>query len=93
MRVTCSAKFRNVVVLIAGTDVAELLIRVYDRRLSCYRGANFFPQSSDGLDVENLGNGALMTFAIITPVLLVGYLMDGIDYVQNLFLESVYFWP
>ena len=41
------------------------------------------------MDVENLGNGALMTYAIITPILFAAYLIDGIDYVQNLFLESV----
>ena len=30
-----------------------------------------------------------MTYAIITPILFAAYLIDGIDYIQNLFLESV----
>jgi hypothetical protein len=51
----------------------------------------FIYQGDDGLDLENLGNGALMTWAIITPILFAAYLIDGIDYIQNLFLESVRF--
>jgi len=47
-------------------------------------------KGDDGLDVENLGNGALMTYAIITPILFAAYLIDGIDYIQNLFLESLW---
>jgi len=47
-------------------------------------------KGDDGLDVENLGNGTLMTYAIITPILFAAYLIDGIDYVQNLFLESLW---
>jgi hypothetical protein len=47
-------------------------------------------KGDDGLDLENLGNGALMTWAIITPILFAAYLIDGIDYIQNLFLESLW---
>jgi hypothetical protein len=39
--------------------------------------------------VENLGNGVLVTYAIISPILLIAYVLDGIYAIQSLFLEPV----
>jgi hypothetical protein len=41
------------------------------------------------MDLENLGNGSLVTFMIISPVLLICYILDGRFAVQSLFLEYV----
>jgi hypothetical protein len=41
------------------------------------------------MDLENFGNGALVAYLIITPVLLVCYVLDGRFAVQSLFLEYV----
>ena len=46
-------------------------------------------KGDDGLDCENLGNGSLITYAIISPVLLIAYCMDGPYPIQRLFLEPV----
>jgi hypothetical protein len=41
------------------------------------------------VDVENLGNGVLVTYAIISPILLIAYVLDGVYAIQTLFLEPV----
>ncbi len=40
--------------------------------------------------MENLGNGCLLTWAIISPTLLIAYVLDGRFVIQSLFLEM--FW-
>ena len=50
---------------------------------------NYYDQGDSGMDLENLGNGALVAYLIITPVLLVCYVLDGRFAVQSLFLEYV----
>ena len=37
--------------------------------------------------MENLGNSTLVTFMVITLVLLVGYIIDGVDAIQDSILE------
>ena len=46
-------------------------------------------QGDDGMDAENLGNGVLVSFAIISPILLISYMLDGRWAVQSLYLEWV----
>ncbi|TRY67787.1 hypothetical protein TCAL_02928 [Tigriopus californicus] len=64
-------------------------------------GANgsylFFGTSTDqmsagdeGMDVENIGNAALVTFSVISSVLWIGYVMDSRFIIQRFFLEP--FW-
>ncbi|CAB4059440.1 unnamed protein product [Lepeophtheirus salmonis] len=43
-----------------------------------------------GMDVENLGNGALMTGILVSSSLLASYILDGRYHIQRLFLET--FW-
>ena len=43
------------------------------------------------MDLENLGNGTLMTYAIISPILLLAYIIDGRYAIQRMFLEPVCF--
>lgn len=48
--------------------------------------------SSDrvGLNMENVGNGFVVSFLIISPVLLLCYLLDGQEQVQQFFLEWIW---
>lgn len=41
------------------------------------------------MDLENIGNAALVTFAIISSVLWISYIMDSRYAVQRFFLEPV----
>ena len=41
----------------------------------------------ENIDVENLGNSTLVTFMVITLVLLVGYIIDGVEVIQDSILE------
>ena len=41
----------------------------------------------ENIDVENLGNSTLVTFMVITLVLLVGYIIDGVEAIQDSILE------
>ena len=41
----------------------------------------------ENIDVENLGNSTLVTFMVITLVLLVGYIIDGVEIIQDSILE------
>jgi hypothetical protein len=41
------------------------------------------------MDLENLGNGSLVTFMIISGVLLLCYVLDGRFVIQSFFLEWV----
>ena len=41
----------------------------------------------ENIDAENLGNSTLVTFMVITCVLLVGYVIDGVDIIQSTILE------
>jgi hypothetical protein len=50
---------------------------------------NYYDKGDSGMDLENLGNGSLVTFMIISPVLLICYILDGRFAVQSLFLEYV----
>ena len=50
---------------------------------------NYYDKGDAGMDVENLGNGSLVTFMIISPVLLICYVLDGRFAIQSLFLEWV----
>lgn len=45
--------------------------------------------SSDrvALNMENMGNGFVVSFLIITPVLLVCYVLDGPEQIQQFFME------
>lgn len=53
----------------------------------------FFLRQNDpdrqAIDAENLGNGTLVTYAIISPVLLACYVLDGRYAIQSMFLEWV----
>ncbi len=49
--------------------------------------AHFMVQGDPLKDTENLGNGCLITWAIICPTLLISYCLDGRHAVQSLFLE------
>lgn len=42
------------------------------------------------INMENLGNGTLVTFLIITPVLLICYVLDGQYEIQKMFLEWIW---
>jgi len=42
------------------------------------------------IDAENLGNSTLVTFAIISAVLLLGYVMDGVEAIQDSILEPIW---
>eukprot|EP00090_Calanus_glacialis_P035446 TRINITY_DN60520_c0_g1_i1.p1 TRINITY_DN60520_c0_g1~~TRINITY_DN60520_c0_g1_i1.p1 ORF type:complete len:176 (-),score=19.48 TRINITY_DN60520_c0_g1_i1:167-694(-) len=42
------------------------------------------------IDAENLGNGTLVTFLIITIVLIIGYVIDGREYIQQSILEPIW---
>merc|ERR1711971_87900 len=44
----------------------------------------------ENIDVENLGNSTLVTFMVITLVLLVGYIIDGVDAIQDSILEPIW---
>ena len=46
-------------------------------------------QNDPGTDAENLGNGVLVAYLIISAVLLVAYVIDTRYVVQSFFLESV----
>jgi hypothetical protein len=59
----------------------EDLIELYEQ--------NYYDKGDSGMDLENLGNGSLVTFMIISPVLLICYILDGRFAVQSLFLEYV----
>ena len=50
-----------------------------------------FQNSSDrvALNMENMGNGFVVSFLIITPVLLVCYVLDGPEQIQQFFMEWV----
>ena len=52
-----------------------------------------FQNSSDrvALNMENMGNGFVVSFLIITPVLLVCYVLDGPEQIQQFFMEWVSF--
>jgi hypothetical protein len=50
---------------------------------------NYYDKGDSGMDLENLGNGAVVTFLIVSPVLLICYVLDGRYAVQSLFLEWV----
>ena len=41
------------------------------------------------MDVENLGNGTIITYAIISTALLLSYFLDGRDTICELFMETV----
>ena len=41
----------------------------------------------ENIDVENLGNSTLVSFMVITLVLLVGYIIDGVEVIQDSILE------
>jgi len=44
----------------------------------------------ENIDVENLGNSTLVTFMVITLVLLVGYIIDGVEVIQDSILEPIW---
>ena len=39
------------------------------------------------IDAENLGNSTLVTFLVINIVLIIGYIIDGTEYIQQSILE------
>lgn len=39
------------------------------------------------IDRENLGNSTLVTFMLISLVLIIGYIIDGREYIQQSILE------
>ena len=41
------------------------------------------------IDVENLGNSTLVTFMIIPLILIIGYVIDGKEYIQESILEVI----
>jgi len=49
----------------------------------------FSIQSDPTVDIENLGNGVLVTYSVISGVLLLSYCLDGIYMIQSIFLETV----
>ena len=51
-------------------------------------GGNF--QNAPGTDAENLGNGVLVAYIVITTVLLIAYVIDGRYNIQSFFLENKY---
>merc|ERR1712236_177538 len=42
------------------------------------------------IDAENLGNSTLVTFMIISTVLIIGYVIDGREYIQQSILEPIW---
>eukprot|EP00092_Neocalanus_flemingeri_P036376 GFUD01039604.1.p1 GENE.GFUD01039604.1~~GFUD01039604.1.p1 ORF type:complete len:198 (+),score=11.02 GFUD01039604.1:67-594(+) len=42
------------------------------------------------IDAENLGNSTLVTFLIISIVLIIGYVIDGREYIQQSILEPIW---
>ena len=46
-------------------------------------------QNDDAIDAENLGNGVLVAYIVISSVLLVAYVIDGRYTIQSFFLEWV----
>ena len=49
----------------------------------------FQNDQTHALDTENLGNGTVVTFLIIPPVILLSYVLDGRYEIQRAFLEWV----
>ena len=49
----------------------------------------FQNDQTHALDTENLGNGTVVTFLIIPPVILLSYVLDGRYEIQRTFLEWV----
>ena len=43
--------------------------------------------TDSNIDMENLGNSTLVTFTVISCVLIIGYVIDGREYVQGSILE------
>merc|ERR1719166_465160 len=42
------------------------------------------------IDAENLGNSTLVTFLVINIVLIIGYIIDGTEYIQQSILEPTW---
>jgi hypothetical protein len=51
---------------------------------------NKLQQNDDAIDAENLGNGVLVAYIVISSVLLVAYVIDGRYTIQSFFLEWVW---
>lgn len=49
----------------------------------------YFQKNSPGLDAENLGNGVLVAYLVISSILLASYVIDGRFAIQEFFLEWV----
>jgi hypothetical protein len=84
------------------TEIVLLLVAVIIHRHGNNGGYIFFGSTeyqlqtgmgnngAGELEAENLGNGALVSFLIISSVLLISYVLDGRAAVQRLFIE--WFW-
>ena len=45
--------------------------------------------TDNNIDVENLGNSTLVTFMIIPLILIIGYVIDGKEFIQESILEVI----
>lgn len=73
-----------------------MLHRIGDQTYPVFFGASDLVLHSDDVtypmeaDAEILGAGTLMAFAIITPMILIAYAMDGQKKVQSTYMDAIF---